>query len=366
MRWIVAIDHPRKEALYRLIRDDPFISQQALAERLGLPRSAVVSHISDLIRERRLVGRAYVFPDRRAILCIGGASLDRKLRTLHPLQMNTSNPVVSRDTFGGVARNIAENLARLGMPVGLLTAIGDDAAGEALLTHAESVGIDTRGFLRSAGTASGSYTVVLNAEGEMVLALAQMEACDALTPEFLAGHKTQRAGAALVVADLNLPHESIRMLLAEARHEAIPLVIVAVSQPKMSRLPADLAGLRLLILNAGELESLAGRTLATVDDIAHACDMLRQQGAQDVIVTRGAFGVIHTTDDEVAVLPAPQVTVTDVTGAGDAFAAGVCWSFYHEQHDLALACRRGMALAALTMQSDTTVCPTLSAGSLQI
>jgi pseudouridine kinase len=58
-------------------------------------------------------------------------------------------------------------------------------------------------------------------------------------------------------------------------------------------------------------------------------------------------------------LPAPAVEVLDVTGAGDAFSAGVCASLYQDPQDLALACRRGLALSALTLQTEATVHPDL-------
>lgn len=299
------------------------------------------------------------------MLCIGGANIDRKVRTFGPLQPRTSNPVSLHETHGGVARNVAENLARLGVPAGLLTAVGDDPAGRELLAHAASAGIDTQGNLRLNGAITGSYTAVLDETGEMVLGLAHMDLCDALTPEFLAAHARQRTAAALTIADMNLPTDSIRMLLDDARSGGPPLVIVAVSQPKMARLPADLRGLRLLILNHGELEAWAGMKLSSPAKIAAASRALQNQGVRDVIVTCGAEGARCTTPDGLAALPAPRVDAVDVTGAGDAFAAAVCWSLYSDGDDLILACRRGLALAMLTMRSAATVCPRLDAEMLE-
>lgn len=354
----------KKDQLYELVRANPFISQQDLADQLRLSRSAVAGHIAGLIRERRLLGRAYVLPERRPIVCLGAANLDRKLRSLAALRMGTSNPARQDESFGGVARNIAENLARLGAPVALITAVGDDASGAALLAHAEGAGIDTRATLHLASVCSGTYTAVLDEHGEMMLALADMALYDALTPEFIATRQPQRAGAALTVADLNLPHDTIRTLLGDAAQGATPLVLVAVSQPKMTHLPQDLTGLRLLILNQGELETRAGATLATDADLAGACCALQAQGAQDVIVTRGAAGVAYTTAHGLARLDAPAARVVDVTGAGDAFAAAVCWSLFDGGADLGLACRRGLHLSAMTLECEQTVYPGLTPASL--
>jgi pseudouridine kinase len=354
----------KKDQLYELIRANPFISQQDLAVQLRLSRSAVAGYIAGLIRERRLLGRAYVLPDNRPIVCIGAANLDRKLRTLAKLKMGTSNPARQDESYGGVARNIAENLARLSAPVALLTAIGDDSSGKALIDHAQGLGIDTRGTLRLSNTCSGTYTAVLDDHGEMMLALADMALYDKIGPEFLGSRQPQRASGALIVADMNLPHDALRVLLEDAVRDAMPLVIVAVSQPKMARLPMQLRGLRLLILNQGELETRVGRALSTDADFLEACRSLQAQGAEDIIVTRGSTGVIHTTRDGIAHLAAREAQIIDVTGAGDAFAAAVCWSLFQGDDDLNLACRRGLQLSAMTLECEETVCPYLSSDCL--
>jgi len=382
-------EQTKKQQLIDLIRAHPFISQQELADQLGLSRSAVAGHIAGLIRERKLLGRAYVLPakqERRPVICIGAANLDRKLRSIGPLALRTSNPALAVESFGGVARNIAENLARLGTQVALLTAIGTDSSGAALLAHAESLGIDTRGALRLEDAASGTYTAVLDQDGEMVVALADMALYDRVDAAFVASRQAQLAGAALVVADLNLPLASIEALVQAARGFATEraaerkaerdagLVLVAVSEPKMARLPRDLRGVRLLILNVGELGTRVGRTLAREDAPAleAAVREVQAQGVRDLVVTLGADGVILTTPAGVKHLAAPAAHVVDVTGAGDAFAAAVCWSLLQtpnasdddndDDNDqqgsvLELACRRGLALSKLTLGAAETVYP---------
>ena len=351
----------KKEQLYELIRANPFISQQDLAVQLRLSRSAVAGYIAGLIRERRLLGRAYVLPDTRPIVCLGAANLDRKLRSLAALTMGTSNPARQDESFGGVARNIAENLARLLTPVSLITAVGDDSAGRSLIAHAEAAGIDTRGTLRLAGICTGTYTAVLDDHGEMLVALADMQLYDALTPEFIHSRQPLRAGGALTVADMNLPRASLEVLLADALRDGVPLVMVAVSQPKMANLPQKLDGLRLLILNQGELETCHGAPLSSDEDITVACNALRARGVRDVIVTRGGTGVVYTANDGIVHMDAPPARIVDVTGAGDAFAAAVAWSLFQGSDDLALACRRGLRVSAMTLGCEETVFPDLHA-----
>jgi pseudouridine kinase len=361
-------EHPKKQQLLELIRANPFISQQELATALGLSRPAVANYIAGLIRERKLLGRAYVLPDRRPVTCIGAANLDRKLRSLAGIAMHTSNPASQSESFGGVARNIAENLARLGAPVALLTATGKDSSGAALLAHAQSLGIDTGGTLQLAEVASGTYTAVLDQDGEMVVALADMALYDRLDAAFVAASQARIATSALVVADLNLPLDAVDAVVAEARRAEVPLVLVAVSEPKMARLPRELSGVRLLILNRGELAARVGRELKSETDLDAAVAEVRAQGARDLIVTRGAEGVLYTRggagEDQIVRLYASGTEVVDVTGAGDAFAAAVCWSLMQDGDDLELACRRGLKLSALTLGVQETVHPRIGPDTL--
>jgi pseudouridine kinase len=357
-------EQSKKQQLLELIRANPFISQQELARQLGLSRSAVAGYIAGLIRERKLLGRAYVLPDKRPVVCIGAANLDRKLRSNGTLALRTSNPASAVESFGGVARNIAENLARLGTQVALLTATGKDSSGAALLAHAEALGIDTRGALKLDDAASGTYTAVLDQDGEMVVALADMALYDRIAPAHVISRQAQLAGAALLVADLNLPLDTVEALRQEAQRVDAPLlVLVAVSEPKMARLPRELDGIKLLILNAGELATRVGRPLARDADLEAAMREVQAQGARDLVVTLGANGVLLTTPDGIRRLPAVSAEVVDVTGAGDAFAAAVCWSLLQSpdhEHALELACRRGLALSALTLGVAETVYPHLT------
>ena len=351
----------KKDQLFELVRANPYISQQELADQLQLSRSAVAGYLSSLTKDGRILGRAYVLPDRSPIVCIGGANIDRKLRSLAPLQMGTSNPVSQHESYGGVARNIAENLSRLGAATRLICAVGDDAAGQSLLTHAASVGIDADASLHVPGALSGSYTALLDDAGELVLALAHMELCEHLTPAFLRSRQQQWAHASMTVADMNLPLDSMQLLLDEAKHGRTPLIVVAVSQPKMARLPEDLTGLRLLILNQAELSQRYGKTLTHQDEMVTAGRQLQAQGVQDVMITLGDQGVLmsHRNQGDAWIYaeaaPVDASAVVDVTGAGDAFVAGVCWSLSEQPFDLMRACRRGQQLASITIQTTATV-----------
>ncbi|HWQ10510.1 MAG TPA: carbohydrate kinase [Holophaga sp.] len=352
---------PRKERILALIRENPFIAQQELAGRLGITRSAVASHIAQLTREGRLLGRAYVLPGEEPILVAGGANLDRIATGAGPVRPGTSNPVTTRETFGGVARNVAENLAHLGLPVRLMTVLGEDAAGEALARQAQACGIDTGASRSVPGGRTGTYTALLQPDGELVLGMADMGILDAFTPAFMQERRPRWAMTRMRVVDCNLPAEALSGFIEDSRRSDAQLVVVAVSEPKMARLPASLAGVLVLLLNRGELAVRVGRDLSDRAGLVAACREVQAQGARSVVVTLGPEGTLGCWDAEQPFfLPAPAVQVVDVTGAGDAFSSGVVASLARHPGDLSRACRLGQRLAALTLASPASVAPGLS------
>ncbi len=360
------MDSPRQRLL-ALLREQPFITQEALAAQLGLARSTLTHQLAQLTREGLILGRAYVLAEPRQLLCIGAANRDRKLRTLGPARLASSNPASQLESAGGVARNIAENLARLGLPVQLLTAVGQDPAGQALLAEAAALGIRTQGSLQLADVPTGSYTAVLDEQGELLIGLAQMQACEALDPGFLQATLALRRSASWTVLDLNLPSATVAALLAEAAASQRQLAAVAASVPKMDRLPQDLRGLSLLLLNRDELAACTGLQLDNEAALAAAWAQLQSRGLQGLVLTQGGGAVrCARAGQTLAEVPALAVPgIVEVTGAGDAFSAGVIAGLQRAPLDLPAACRLGQRLAALTLQSAATVSPLLSPALLE-
>jgi pseudouridine kinase len=303
------------------------------------------------------------------VLCIGGINLDRKLKAQHQLRPASSNMCIATESPGGVARNVVENLARLGMRVGLCGHVGSDAAGRELLQGLSELGVNTDACLVAAQGHTGSYTAVLDTQGQLRLGMADMALTEQLTPALLA-----QAGlpspAALRLADMNLPAESLVWLAQQASLQATPhrLMLIAVSEPKMNRLPQDLRGVDTLVLNQGELVALGTQRgwAAQISANAHAAfALLQASGLQRLVVTQGNAGVVCVDAAQGAVpLKAPVVQaarVRDVSGAGDAFCAGLCASFLrYPAQTLAQHAERAMGMAVLTVQSPHTVSPAIT------
>lgn len=129
----------------------------------------------------------------RKVTVIGGANVDIKGRVSGPFVPATSNPGIVMLSAGGVGRNIAENLSRLGVDVSLVTVLGDDANGQFLRQACASAGIDMSLSL-TAAEATGTYLAVLDEKGEMVSAVSDMRAIDSLETAHLEAAVNTSAG----------------------------------------------------------------------------------------------------------------------------------------------------------------------------
>lgn len=195
----------KEQLVYQLIKQNPYLSQLEMAEQLGMSRPALANTISALIKKGEIIGRAYVLPQKNRIVAIGGANVDRKFHIEGHVQLGTSNPSNVSESVGGVARNIAENLGRLGNQVKLLTTIGADNDGQ-LVEQASHAYINLDLVERLPQQSTGSYTAVLDDHGELVVAMANMSIYDELKPNVLIKHEAALQNAACIIIDLNCPN----------------------------------------------------------------------------------------------------------------------------------------------------------------
>lgn len=350
--------------ILQLIKDDPFISQNEIAEKTGLSRSAVAGYVSSLTKQGKLLGRAYVLPKTHEILCIGGANIDRKIQVLEDLKYETSNPAKSTQSCGGVARNIAENLGRVGIDVSLLTVVGDDHEGKWLLDSTKPF-VDVEPSQKLLNQTTGTYTAVLDEQGDMAVALADMDIYDHVGTDLIEKKWGYLVEADMVMLDTNFSAPVIQQVITRCKEERKPLFITTVSTPKVKRLPEDLSGVTWLIANQGEAEALAGVTIKSEGDFFKTAEIIMKRGVEKVVITRGDKGLIYFTKTfEAGVLLPAEVDVVDVTGAGDSLVAGIVYATL-KGLGTEDACKVGMACSMLTLQSNETVNPNLNQKQLQ-
>lgn len=292
------------------------------------------------------------------IIVVGGANLDIKSRIAGKSIPGTSNPGWTETSPGGVGRNIAENLARLGANTALLTLIGEDGNGDRLRRAARAAGIDTTLMQHRKG-ATGTYSATLDEAGELLIAVSDMRLIDSMKPADITAHQERLAAANLLVADGNLPLACLKALLRIAKRAAVPLVLEPVSVPKAKRLrPLLEEGFPIAALtpNRDELAALTGQKLAGERDLARAAARLHALGVQHVLVGLGAEGCyLASADGPAQMIPVKgKGAIRDVTGGGDAMVAGFAYGLA-KGDDALHAARRGQELAARAVRSGSSV-----------
>jgi pseudouridine kinase len=275
--------------------------------------------------------------------------------------MNNSNPGAIRFSFGGVARNIAENLARLEVPTILLTALGDDSPGKLILEHNVEAGIDMSHALTLPGARSSSYIAVLDSQGDLAVAVSDYSLAAQLTPEFLREREDLFAAAAMVVLDCNISGAALETVFDLAATHNLRVCADPTSVPLAGKLCNYLDKLFMIAPNADETTALCGLQAPATDTetAIKAAHFLVSLGTQIAIVTLGENGLAYADRSGGGHIPAIRSQVIDATGAGDALTAGVIFGLLNGI-PIDEAMRLGVSAAALTIASTESVLPELS------
>ena len=295
------------------------------------------------------------------VLCIGAAGLDIVGRLRGELVANTSSPAHIRTTFGGVARNVAENLARLGQEAILLSVVGDDQAGDQLLQNASQAGVTVDYVMRCSDKSTGSYLAIINAAGELQYALDDMRVMTELTPVYLHKYIDLIRQSSVIFIDTNLPKETIRTIFSLSRQTNKPVCADPTSRSLAMRLKPYLSRLSIITPNIDEAGILCDRMISINDqnEVLFAAKCLVSDGVDLVIITLGQYGLCYATSETSGSIPAIRTKIVDPTGAGDALTAAVLFALLN---DIPLddAVRLGVSAASLTLQHPGAVFPDLS------
>ena len=351
----------RERQILQLIESNPMISQQELAEELGITRSSVAVHISNLMAKGHIAGRGYVLRSGSYAVVVGGVNMDIGGTSFAPLIPADSNPGRVRMSLGGVGRNIAHNLSLMGTDVRMLTAFGDDLYGQKIAASCSELGIDLSHALRIAGGTTSTYLYLTDETGEMALAISDMEICKKITPEYLASNLNLLQNAQVVITDTNIPEESLIYL---AENCQVPLFCDPVSTTKAEKLRPILGKIHTLKPNKLEAELLSGVKIETKADMERAADKLLAMGVHRLFISLGAEGVYAAMGTERLWLPNLPGRMVNTTGCGDAFMAAIGWA-YLEGMDLKQTALAGLAAGSIAMESAETINPAMSTDEIK-
>jgi pseudouridine kinase len=295
------------------------------------------------------------------VTVIGAANIDIIGRSTNSIILEDSNPGHIETAPGGVGRNIAENLARLGVNVKMVSALADDIFGKQILDISTMAGIDMGYCYKKAGAGSSVYLAILDNAGEMRLALSDMALLDGLPLEYLSQIGGVLKESRLIVLDACLREEAISYIL-EA-HSGIPVFLDPVSVGKSKHVKNIIGRFHTIKVNRLEAEYLSGIKVCSPSSAIKACGYFINLGVKQVFLSDGERGVYYESPEGGGHFGSSRVVPVNATGAGDAFMAGIVYC-YLNGYDIGFTTKFATGMARVALSSMETVNPQISVNKI--
>lgn len=294
-----------------------------------------------------MIGRA---PSPNVIV-VGGINMDIGGRAFGPMVPSDSNPGVIKTNPGGVGRNIAHNISRLGTKTKLLTALGDDAFADVLKKHCASVGLDIS-EAQTVPNASTSMCLYLeDPDGSLQLAVCDASIAEEISPRYLEKKRELFEKATIVMMDGNLPEVTLKWI---TENVTCPIFADPVSVTKGQKLKALLPYIDTIKPNLREAEMLSDMPITDEASLFAAAKKLLDAGVKHVYISLGPDGLLAADADSIKLYPNLPARFVNSNGCGDAMTAGLI-----KARILGLSpeetARFALAAAAFTLESEESV-----------
>jgi pseudouridine kinase len=340
----------RERLVLEVLRENPLITQKELAKRLGIERSSVAVHIANLMKKGWIQGKGYIVQEDPIVCVIGGLNVD-VVGQSDDLKRSDSSVGTIGFSAGGVARNIAEAMAKLGVPVKLLGTVGADANGEWLLRQCQQAGVDVKKIKVDSSLPTGVYMALLDGSGDMIYAVNSMSIVESTSSEYIKTHQILLKSSKYVVVDANLSSEALEAI---CQIEGIKCVVDPVSTIKSKKVISLLDKIYAIKPNRLEATVLTGIEITDLPSAQRAVERLHQKGVVQVALSLGPDGVIASDGQSCIHYQMPKVDVVNATGAGDVFTAGWISGLY-EGLDFQLSIKQALIAAYINLLSNDTI-----------
>lgn len=291
------------------------------------------------------------------VVLIGAANIDIHGFSTNPIIERDSNPGRIELCPGGVSRNIAENLSRLGIKTELISAVGNDPNGSLILDSCKSSGIGSSYSLIVPDAVSSVYLAIMDNSRDMALALSDMSISDNISIDFLKSRHSILKNASAIVFDTCLNADVMNYILSNFRDKQIYVDPVSVGKAKA--LKPFMGKVHTLKMNKLEAEFLSGTKINNNSELENTSLWFINKGVKRVFITLGSEGVFYRDSQTYGTYKPAAAEIKNATGAGDAFMAGLVFGSLNGYNPEKIArFASGVSLAALS--GENTVNPKIN------
>lgn len=304
--------------------------------------------------------------NRHYVIGIGAANVDINGKSINPLIMKDSNPGNMNISIGGVTRNVMENLALIGYPAKMITITGDDAYGSMIREHSTKVGIDMSHSKITKDRVTSTYLAILNNNGDMHLALSDMNIIKDLSVDYLDSQKEVIENADMIVIDPCLSqNEELIPYICKTYGEKKAIFCDPVSCGYSLKIKPFLQYIHTIKPNEMELQILSDCPCKSLEQKKKACQALIDKGVKRVFVSLGGDGCLYYDHTGCCIQKAfNKVEMVNATGAGDAFMAAIVYS-YVNNFDIDKTLDHALAAGIIAISSQSTINPEMSLDKIQ-
>lgn len=268
-----------------------------------------------------------------------------------------STPGKIKFSYGGVCRNIAENMARTGVKTKFISILGDDENGYNMMEHSKKIGYDMSESLIVEGRSTPTYLAILNEEGEMVSAISDMKIINEMDIGFINKKSELIKNAEFVFVDADNP--KILEYLLKNFSETTRFILDPVSAAKAEKIKHLIKYFHTVKPNRHEAEILVGFPIIDDNDLIKACDYFLGLGVKKVFISLDSEGIFYSDGKVYGKTKANDVYVKNVTGAGDAFVAGVGYGYYNNM-SIDEVVKFAITMSTITISHTDTIHPEMN------
>lgn len=255
-------------------------------------------------------------------------------------------------TFGGVCRNIAENLARVKINTRFISILGEDDKGKNILAHSKKIGLDMSESLIIRGGVTPTYMAILNEKGEMASAVVDMSVINKMDFSFIDSKKDIINKAEYVFLGANNP-TNLEYIVTNFKGK---FVLDTISAAKAKNVVHLIKYFHTIKPNRQEAEVLAGFKIKNDEDLKKAGDYFLKLGIKNIFISLDEDGVYYANKYESGKIKANKVTVKNVTGAGDSFVAGIGYGYMNNM-SIEEITKYSIAMSLITLSHEETINP---------
>lgn len=260
-------------------------------------------------------------------------------------------------SLGGVCRNIAENMARVGVNTNFISIVGDDEQGRNILEHSKIIGYNMEHSLLLENKATPTYMAILDENGEMVSAIVDMSSLDEMDEDFIDAKAKIIENAEYTFLDSDNPR--ILEHILKKFNGKTKFVLDPVSASKAEKIKHLIKYFHTIKPNRYEAEVLTGIKIKSYEDVKRAGKYFLDLGVKNIFISLDADGTYYTNGKEEGRIKACDVEVKNTTGAGDSFVAGLGYG-YMNNLSLRDTVKYAMAMSVITIFDEDTINPKMS------